>query len=152
MIPTCRNAKSDNFLALNNVAPQCYVGTRMHSNGMRTIRFTPLPPPACPIAFMDTRHLPLPTPLHSGIHTTPCLPHCMLGYTPPPTCLPHCMPGWIYRPPMNRMTDICKTLPCPKLRLRAVKARGNTPPSFTETLDPHTLISYLPCLFSIPPS
>ena len=35
-----------------------------------------------------------------------------------------CPPGaTTHDPPMNRMTNRCKILPCPKLRLRAVKIK-----------------------------
>ena len=73
--------------------------------------------------------------LHAEIHTHP-LPHCMLGYTHPGpiACwdtnpLPHCMLGYTPLAPLHAgihpalwtewQTGV-KTLPFPKLRLRAV--------------------------------
>ena len=83
------------------------VKTRKHSSRMHTARFSKFwcmlgsqPPSQCMLGSQP--HLPsacrepnLPFPVHAG------------KPTPPPT--------------MNRMTHRCKTLPCPKHRLRAVK-------------------------------
>ena len=76
---------------------------------------------SCSIACWDTH--PPPTPLHVWIHT-PCpiacwdthpLPHCMLEYTP---LAP--LHAGIHPPLWTEWQTGVKTLPFPKLRLRAV--------------------------------
>ena len=57
---------------------------------------------------------------------TPCMQTSsdadLSGCKPPPGCRP---PTLDADPPVNRMTHRCKTLPCPKLRLRAVITEKN---------------------------
>ena len=100
--------------------------------------------PLLPTACWGTHHLPrwteslthtCETRIHSSRMRTACLltvsQHALLGgVTCPGVYLLGGVPaqggvparggGGGYLPPVNRMTDRCKILPCPKLRLRAV--------------------------------
>ena len=91
------------------------VKTRKHSSTMHTARFSQFwcmlgsqPPSQCMLGSQP------PSQCMQG--SQPHLPSACREANPPPSAC------WEANPPtMNRMTHRCKTLPCPKLRLRAVK-------------------------------